>query len=668
MLFKQTTGGEYHQPTAVARLETTICSVALKNQRLHDDYLRLNDKELNSLEFHLDWITQSECPFYIQLHKLIQYDPSVSNHFSYAASTLMQSEEKEGVDSCAGCLNASSTNRMLMWFTAGALLIDTVAVVCDSSGDNRNVLCTTEMVSLKFGMNENNMGPAVQVGARKPYDSADLCTQQQYCPLAFSTDASAEKASFITDFWLLPDTKTRSVAVVHVCHSRTTVNKNRMIFRETSQSNWKVIQPEVHMELTDGCSFYLEFCDRHDIAFANTQRREVFTFVDSKKRNYNTFVATDMIVSRLYKATVTGQRTATPLDENNTSLLFLMKVRLKWTETKIKQFWGTGINNFNEHFADFGFEYLGGVCDNIKNRRKLHYEIITVDMVRPPPDNTKKSRNNRQQSVLTNQNLFFWAVLEFMYKKFPTKNWVIFEVVGDGNCLFHCVAAWFAVMYPNKQPEEEHYYDWWRQQSCDALVTYVDGNCPHDNSLSILEYFMRQEHCDDSFNGVPPDLLDIQGVDIPSRLAQSLKEGSWQAEESIDDHNIRVAQYQNECIKNRAQVRARYLSSVHAARTAGIFNTEMQLLGVAIACKHVLNVCMFDVSTCEIGRYVTDLSPYDVDVLKEEIYVFYNPFDKAKHYVSVGQVEKVGEFCKPDRQPTKRMIGNSKQKKSSSKY
>jgi hypothetical protein len=646
--------GELMPPNKQLRTSDHSGCIVAQTQRLQDDALRLSTKELKSVEFDLKRATPSDFPVYDELYNLIHYDSSVSDHLKYAPTLLSQQHDMDS----DGCINATSTKQIVMWFTAGLLLIDSAVVAnCDDCLRNsRCVLCTTALLSLKFGMDGIFMGPVVQVGARKPHNSND-CTLQYY-PLAFSTDSTAEKATFILDLWLVPDMKKRTVSVLQVKESHT-VNNNRLIFRRTNLANWVVIQPEVPVQLTDGCSFYLECFDQSTLA--SQHRREVFTFLgkDSYK-NENSNVVTDFITTRFYKATVTGERTAPLILEEKKSIL--RTVRLNWTDTKIKRFWGNGINNFNEHFGNFGTEYLGGIC-NTKNERKLHYEIITVDMVNPPPNITKRLINNRQ-SVLTNKKLFFWAVLDYMYKMFPLKNWVIFEVVGDGNCLFHCIAAWFAVMYPNKQSDKEHYYDWWRQQSCDALVTCVDQNCPHDNSLSILEYFMRLEHCDDSFNGDAPDILDIEGINTLPRLVKSLEEGG-QEDESNDDYSFRVAQYRNECINNRELVRTRYLSVVQAARTAGIFNTEMQLLGLAIACKHVLNVCMFDVSICEIGQYVTDMSPYNVDVHKEEIYVFYNPFDAAKHYISVGHAEKVAGFCKPDQPPAKRMIEIIQKKKTS---
>jgi hypothetical protein len=596
-------------------------AVRRARSQIDRDHALLSQRVLSTLSFLLT--ARNECEKSDQLLQTCVFDPSVANNFT--ASRV----DDISVRKDRWCLNSPRYKPSCL-LDIGYLLVET-AVTGKNEGE---VLVYTESLQMKFGGDKDFTGPVVQMGGR--YDSKTdggnlpLCG---YLPLALTIDKSQEGGSFLSDLWLVPDFLSGSVSVVQVRESFDRDGK-RLIYRQDGDSLWEVVRPESQVALTERCSFYLESPARNDPFHRRKKpnpRPEVYTFVSVKKNPEFAgivprpvrYYSVEITQRGLYAPEIVGGRDRSALDE----------VQRSYPSHRIKDLYGAGIERFNKYFHNFGMEYLGGKIDG-ESERVLQYEVITVDQVVPPA----KTDRSTVRDYRTNDQKFFWSIFEYLYRVDPKRHWAILQVTGDGNCLFHCLAAWFFVRYP--ECDWLQFYDWLRTQSCDLLMDNIDNpRSPHNPSLSWLELFMRLEFANDDHKGTPEE-LDLRGENPPA------KKSRW---EPAALYQERFLKYKKQCATNKAKTRERYINSVNLARQNCVFNTEMQLMALAVLCQHVISVGTFNeyLGYGEIVRKPCRHLPCEIDETRMEIPVFFNPVAGAPHYVSACDLSWVAGFVTP---------------------
>ncbi len=623
------------QPAEVA-YHRTILDNDVDMDCLSGDLHHLSVRSLSGTEFDLELVPDS-CGRSDALKKQVNYDSSLKGMFG---GKLPHPDNR-------WCVNNPS-NKPTARFRAGYLLIN-VAVKNDTE-----VLCSTESLELTFGGDALTLnGPAVRLGTRWAKHISKVTDDEvkagAYLPLAITSDLDGERVyvsgvrtqTFLSELWFEPNFSNQTVSVSQVKESRT-VGGKRLIYRQHKDALWEAIKLHTPIVLTDGCAFYLESTSvaAHTGHRTYPRRPEIFTFVCALVHP-NTSGKVDQM-DRLYRYRITRLDVVTPLIEEERSIL--LDVIRDWPTSEVKKAWGAGIINFNSYYRDFGKEYLG--CKILPEyERILRYEAITVDMVRAPPQSQRSG--SASIDTRTHDQKFFWAIFEYLYRRYPKKHWMILQVTGEGNCLFHCLAAWFAVMYPDRT--DLHFYDWLRQQLCDILQQNIDVHgTPRNRCLSWLELFQLLTE-----QGGNPADKDLRGEDPPT---QSLEERRLATKKQREAFQQKRAAYKERCKRNRAAIRRKYENAIVVGRQNCEFNTPMQLEVLPVLVEHVLSVGVFAAGKGygEISPEINRLLPYNLGSHAGEentIHVFLDPQTGAQHYVSAIEARFVAGFQVPEDKP-----------------
>jgi hypothetical protein len=603
---------------------------------LSADLHHLSVKDLSGTEFQLQRLERSNLGLE---DKKVKYDPSLKEKF--AGSPHFDDR---------WCVNNPSTKPTAR-FRSGYLLINTAVK------DATEVLCSTQSLELTFGGDAVMLsGPALQLGTRWNKLTSKIQAEDvkagAFLPLASTSDLAEERVfdpntkdvtmqTFLAELWFQPNFFSNTVSLYQIKESRT-VGGKRLIYRQHKDACWEAVKLETPIVLTDGCSFYLEdpAIATHSGCREYPRRPEIFTFVCELKHPLSTGKLADM--DRLYRYTITRHDVVVlPIEEERSVLLDVIN---EWPTSEVKKAWGKGVKNFNTYFRHFGFEYVGRVVSP-ENERILRYEAITVDMARAPPQS--KRSGFATYDTRTHDQRFFWAIFEYLYRRYPKKHWVILQVTGEGNCLFHCLAAWFAVMYPDRT--YLHFYDWLRQQLCDMLDEHIDVlKTPRNRNIGWLELFQQLTEQ----SGDPAD-KDLRGLYPPT---QTLEERRFATEKENAAFRRDKKAYEDRCVRNRQSIRSKYENAVIVGRQNCEFNTPMQLEALPVLVDHILNVGVFadargygEISP-EINRHL----PYKIETHEGEdkmIHIFLDPQTKAQHYVSVVEARFVSGFETPADEP-----------------
>jgi hypothetical protein len=599
------------------------------------DKEHLSLKGLASTKFWLDTCSELSEAANI-MEREVMYDDSIRNHF-YPEGSLSRS------DQCIKCINTNE--KPSMWIRPGCLLIDTVIV----NEQKQQALCCTKSFGLTFGCDRITLkGRAVQLGTRWDPQKVDL-KKFPHQPIMITSDQSSEKtggkndtrSTFVSDLWFQPDFTKGTVSVSQVKSSRLSGGK-RFIYRQNSFAAWEVIKPEVSVLLTDGCSFFLESPSdpKHIGPQSHPMRPEIFTYVCFQTHKGLVTRAYRGKEKRVYSYDILEREVYVPPFEEERSVL--KDVVAYWTTASVNRLCGQGVQNVNQYYHDFGVEYIGRYIIP-ENRRRLRYQIITVDMARGPPQSTRGGdAYAAAKDTRTYEQKFFWAIFEHLYRRYPNRNWTIGQVTGDGNCLFHCLALWFSIMFPHRT--YLHYYDLLRQMACDTLMDNIDNTqTPRNTSVGFLELFSQLTELSGS-----PEEKDLRGDFIPRKTYRMEPEA---------DYKIRVKEYRTRCAANKKRVRGKYVNSVIQWRQNCEFNSEMQLEALAILLKHSINVGTFSESMNmwhgEIHHDISTHVPFDLHTLNSNdvIHIFLDPTPGSQHYVCAIDAAHVAGFQIPNQPP-----------------
>ena len=614
------------------------------------DFERLSVMELRGKEFSLSPVSEETKQTY-NLERNVVFDMSIQSRLvqrGWNALPVVNQKEK-----WTWCVNEPSKEPTVI-LTGGFLLIDST-VWCAEHGE---VLFNTQSLRLKFGGDLTQLtGPAITLGTRwnKAKNSDDDVKAGAKLPLAVSTDMMQEKAkdgngveyhTFVRDFILSPDFAKQTVSVWQVKESHTHGQK-RLIYRPNRDADWEVIKSETAVLLTDGCQFFLEHPEptRQGVYVLYPIRSEMFTYVDTFVHG-NKCSGLVEEENRLYSYRVTRECAAvTPFAVERVVLYDIIS---DWTSAKVKKYWGDGVEAVNTYYKNFGIEYLEQKIEP-ENMRILQYEVITVDMVHGPPRSGRSGF--AAKDTRTHEQKFFWAIFVYLYRRYPKKHWMILQVTGEGNCFFHCLAVWFAIMFPGQT--ELHYYDWLRQQICDVLIANIDNlTTPRNIKIGFLELFQRLTERP----GDPED-MDLRGLNPPVEPSKKKMETPHAYELRRKAGLARKNAYIAKCKKNHGSIRKKYINAVNQSRQNCVFNTEMQVEALPLLVNHILSVAMYDSTKAEIIRDPTVAVPFHAEEISKDrvIHVFLDPITGAKHYVSAIESQFVAGFQAPDYPPKNTM-------------
>jgi hypothetical protein len=256
-----------------------------------------------------------------------------------------------------------------------------------------------------------------------------------------------------------------------------------------------------------------------------------------------------------------------------------------------------GLGKFNKRNESFARERQYNKRSN--RVMKVGYEIRTPYTVLPETAFTAKKNKNGEwrHSVEEKVTLSLKAVS----KEHPGINWGVCMVTGDTNCCKHCGAAYLMVVEPDQT--QFHFYGELGWRIARVLKALVDQPCPCPlfEGETQLGYFQRKSFADDeNYNDLD---LDIKGVTPPTEPKEGQSEADYLAE---------VAAYPEKCQANLAKLTSDYLETVKRGRELGQFNTSIQVLGMALLTRKIVEVYSY----CELlGEYrlVEVITPPDND-------------------------------------------------------
>jgi hypothetical protein len=212
--------------------------------------------------------------------------------------------------------------------------------------------------------------------------------------------------------------------------------------------------------------------------------------------------------------------------------------------------------------------------------------------------------------------------LEALAEEDPETNWAIIVVTPDGNCFYHCGAAFMIIMEPGRP--DLHFYDALRHKCCDEMdkVPLHEHSPNAADDRTQLEVFQHQSLADED----DYEMLDIKGVTPPTEPKDGQSEADYLAE---------VAAYPAKCRENLAKVEAEYKACMSQGRNMGEFNHGIHIMGLALATRKIVKIYRYMNDKYTVPTADDIFAPKCNDGICNDgmvMRLFYNPDAKSPHY------------------------------------
>eukprot|EP01034_Spumella_vulgaris_P022716 gene22716-28871_t len=351
----------------------------------------------------------------------------------------------------------------------------------------------------------------------------------------------------------------------------------------SGDENPYIVDPRNGLRLENKCKFWLiKQCT------GRQKRPEVFTFLSDINAPRPEEV-------RVYQVKVGRQRSAKLIKPTAVvPVPFIDTLKLQQTPNSDINL---GMNKFNAYAFDFGKEKFLHQRNGVVV--KLQYRIVSPHTARSPSEFKNSGNWNCCSGRKTTLGI------EAISKCHPDERWGVCEPPGCGSCLPHSGAAYMLVM------------------------KVIDAEkCPMDSSKTQLEFFREQALGDVAADRT--ELPDISGRNPPAQ-------GNY---ESVSEFQEAVESYDKQWKEAREIVRAKYIAQVAENRIPGSYNTTIQLVGMALLTKKMVEVYTYAGDRfVQMERYVPDNNDGSVIPLL---------YDKESEHYMVGiPLQSLATFTTP---------------------